>query len=410
MSAGAVAARHYLDHAATTDVRPEAAAAFADELAHTGNAASSHAAGRAARSRLEDAREEIAAALGADPHEVVLTSGGTEADNLAVKGAWFAARDRRASVGDPRLAPAIVLSAIEHDAIAKAAAWLAASEGATLRTLPVTGEGIVDLDALSALLGADDALPALVTVMLANNETGVIQPIPEVVEAVRAASESLGTRIPVHTDAVQALGKVDVDFGRLGVDALSLSGHKIGAPVGSGALLVRRDVALVPVEHGGGQERSVRSGTLPVAQARALAAAVRAAVAELEAHVAHLAELRARLVHGLERLAKNGELGEVRITGPGPDGTLASHVHLVLPGAHAEALLVGLDLAGVDASSASACHAGVQQPSGVLLAMGYPPDDARCALRLTLGRTSTEADVDAVLAALPAVAAAARRH
>ena len=420
-------ARHYLDHAATTDVRPEAATAFADELTRTGNAASSHAEGRAARARLDEARERLAAALGADPAEVLFTSGGTEADNLAVKGAFYAARarrhgDARAVADDPPPVP-LVISAIEHAAVAEAASWLAAHEGAEVRVLPALPDGRVDVAALPALLGtpAGDGgpgtrpaptaagAPALLSVMLANNETGVLQPLPQVVAAARAAG------VPVHTDAVQAVGVVPVRFHDLGVDALTVSGHKVGAPVGSGALVARRDLALHPVEHGGGQERSVRSGTLAVAGARALAVAVEAAVAERESHAAHLAHLRDRLLTGLARRAD--DLPGLRPTvptgpagPPGPDGVavLPGHVHLLHPGARAEAVLFALDAAGVAASSGSACHAGVEQPSAVLLAMGYDGEDARSALRLTLGRTSTEADVDALVAALPGALRVAR--
>ena len=425
MAGVAQRARHYLDHAATTDVRPEAAAVFADELGRTGNAASSHAEGRAARARLEEARERIAAALGADPAEVALTSGGTEADNLAIKGTWYAERARRHGAareavretgrdeGDMPAVP-LAVSAIEHAAVAESAGWLAAHEGAELRVLPALPDGRVDLAALPAVLGGSP--PALLSVMLANNETGVLQPLTEVVAAARDAG------VPVHTDAVQAIGVVPVHFHDLGVAALSISGHKVGAPVGCGALLVRRDLDLHPVEHGGGQERGVRSGTLAVAGARALAAAIEAAVAEREAHAAHLARLRNRLRAGLAQRAADlpglrctvPDTGPVTgpdtgpVTGPGPVGTLPGHLHLLHPGARAEAVLFALDSAGVAASSGSACHAGVEQPSAVLLAMGYDGEVARSALRLTLGRTSTEADVDALLAALPGALALAR--
>ncbi|WP_341358696.1 cysteine desulfurase family protein [Georgenia sp. M64] len=386
-------ARHYLDHAATTAVRPEVAARYAEELTRLGNPSSLHTAGREARRRLEEAREQLAAALGARPGEVVFTSGGTEADNLAVKGAWWARREDR---------DALAVSAVEHHAVLEAAAWLAAHEGAQVDRLPVGADGVLDLGAAENLLARRAGRVALVSVMWANNETGVLQPVPEVVELARRHGAA------VHTDAVQAVGHVPVDFAPGGPDALTLSGHKLGAPVGTGALLARRELALVPVEHGGGQERGVRSGTIAVAGARALALAVELAVAEVADEGRRLRALRDRLTTGVLAAVPGARLTGPP-PGPGPDPRLPGTVHLTVDGADADALLLGLDLAGVAASSGSACQAGVQEASHVLLAMGRDEDTARSALRLSLGRTSTDADVDAVLAALPAVVDGARR-
>ncbi|WP_170297280.1 cysteine desulfurase family protein [Georgenia thermotolerans] len=389
--------RHYLDHAATTAVRPEAAAAYAEELTRVGNPSSLHAAGRDARRRLEEAREQLAAALDAEPAEVIFTSGGTEADNLAVKGAYWA---RRAATPERvRLA----VSAVEHHAVLEAAGWLAAHEGAVLDLLPVGADGVLDVPALQAHLDAHGRATAVVSVMWANNETGAAQPVERVVALAHAAG------VPVHTDAVQAVGHVPVRFGASGVDALSLSGHKLGAPVGVGALLARRELGLSPVEHGGGQERGVRSGTLAVAGARALAAAVSAAVAEQEAEADRLRGLRDRLVAAA--LAMPGvTLSGPPITSSGPDeARLPGTAHLTIEGADADALLFGLDMAGIAASSGSACQAGVQEASHVLVAMGCSAEQARSALRFSLGWTSTAADVDAVAAALPGVVEQARR-
>ncbi|GAA1641338.1 cysteine desulfurase family protein [Georgenia ruanii] len=389
--------RHYLDHAATTAVRPAAAEAYAEELTRLGNPSSLHAAGRDARRRLEEARERLAAALDADPAEVIFTSGGTEADNLAVKGAYWARRG--AAPERTRLA----ISAVEHHAVLEAAGWLAAHEGAVLDTLPVGADGVLDTAALEAHLAAHGPATAVVSVMWANNETGALQPV----ERVAALAHAVG--VPVHTDGVQAVGHVPVRFRGSGVDALSLSGHKLGAPVGVGALLARRGLGLSPVEHGGGQERGVRSGTLAVAGARALAVVVSAAVAEQETEAERLGVLRDRLVAAA--LAVPGvTLSGPPVTPSGPhQARLPGTAHLTIEGADADALLFGLDMAGIDASSGSACQAGVQEASHVLLAMGRSEEQARSALRFSLGWTSTAADVDAVAAALPGVVEQARR-
>jgi len=375
---------HYLDHAATTPVRPEVAEVYAQELVGEGNPSSLHAAGREARRRLEEAREELAAALGAQPAEVLFTSGGTEADNLAVKGAVYA---------HPAPRPRLLVSAVEHHAVLDAATWLGERGLADVALLPVTTQGVVDLDAARELLAAGEA-PALVSVMWANNETGVVQPVEEVV--------ALAGGAPVHSDAVQAVAQLPVDFAASGLAAMSVTGHKLGGPVGTGALLARRDLALAPVHHGGGQERGVRSGTLDVAGARALARAVTLAVADREAEAARLAALRDRLVAGALAAVDGLHL-------TGEHAPRLPHVaHLTVDGADADSLLFGLDTAGIAASAGSACQAGVQEPSFVLVAMGHPHELARSALRFSLGRTTTEADVDAVLAVLPDVVARSR--
>ncbi len=382
----------YLDHAATTPVLPAAAQALADALAHVGNPSSLHASGRAARRTVEESRERLAASLGARPSEVVLTSGGTEADNLAVEGLF---RARRAA--DPRRRRVLV-SAVEHHAVLDPAAWLAAHEGAEVVLLPVDSDGVLDLDAVRRELAGHGDEVALVSVMWANNEVGALQPVAEVVEAAHAWG------IPVHADAVQALGQVPVDFEASGLDAMTVTAHKVGGPVGIGALLARRELALEPVLHGGGQERGVRSGTLSAPLAAAFAVAAEAAVADRASFAARVAALRDRLVAGVL-----GSVPGATLRGPGdPALRLPANAHLTFAGCEGDSLLYLLDAAGVEASTGSACQAGVPEPSHVLLAMGVPQDDARGALRFSFGHTSSDADVDRVLEVLPGAVERAR--
>lgn len=381
----------YLDHAASAPVLPEALEVFTRWAAHGGNPNSLHAVGRAARAALEDAREAVATALGAQPGDVVLTSGGTEADNLAVLGL---ARAARAADPDRRR---VVVSAVEHPAVLDAAA-AAASEGFEVVRAPVDGTGRVDLGALAAALSAPGPLPALVSVMWANNEVGTVQPVAEVARLAHAHGAV------AHADAVQAVGAVPVDLGAAGLDALTVSGHKIGAPVGIGALLTRRDVPIAPGSHGGGQERGVRSGTVPVALAAALGVAVKTAVAHRAEATARVAALRDELVAGALAAAPDAVL---QGAAPGPD-RLPGNALLTVPGTDSEALLFLLDAAGVAASAGAACRAGVIEPSHVLAAMGVAPDLARGAVRLTLGPASRPGDVVAFLAAWPDVVGRAR--
>ena len=382
----------YLDHAATTPLAAEALAALTRELARTGNPSSLHGSGRRARRAVEDAREALAEAAGAHPSEVIFTSGGTEADNLAVKGLYWA---RRAE--DSRRTR-ILCSAVEHHAVLDTVEWLERHEGAEVCWLPVDDAGIVDLAVLEAELSRDPASIALVSVMWANNEVGTIQPIARVVELAHAAG------VPVHSDAVQAFGSLPVDFRGAGLDAMSVSGHKIGGPVGVGALVLGRAVKLTPVQHGGGQERDVRSGTLDTASIAAFAAAAEAVAAKLPEEAARIAALRDRLIEGVRAAVPEAVLRGA----PGP-GRLPGNAHFTFPGCEGDSLLFLLDLAGVESSTGSACTAGVPRPSHVLLAMGLDEDTARGAQRFTLGHSSTDADVDALLAALPAAYARARQ-
>lgn len=382
--------RVYLDHAATTPVLPEVVDAVAAQMRLLGNPSSLHASGRAARRSLEEARERLAAALGARPSEVVITSGGTEADNLAVKGIYWARRR-----ADPRRTR-ILVSAVEHHAVLDPARWLAEQQGASVDLLPVDRWGRVDLSALETALAREPESVALVSCMWANNEVGTVQPMAEVVELAHRFA------VPVHSDAVQALGQQPVDFAASGLDAMTVTGHKVGGPVGVGALLARRDRDLVPVLHGGGQERDVRSGTLDAPAVVGLATAVRAAVDGRDGRAHHLAGLRDELIGGV--------LGAVpgAVLNGDPHDRLPGNAHFSFPGCEGDSLLLLLDARGIECSTGSACSAGVPQPSHVLLAMGLAEEQARGSLRFTLGHTSTAQDVRTLVEAIGPVVERAR--
>ncbi|MDD7940424.1 cysteine desulfurase family protein [Actinomycetospora lutea] len=385
----------YLDHAATTPMLPEAAATLTEALGRVGNASSLHTAGRRARRAVEESRETIAQAVGALPSEVVLATGGTEADNLALKGLYWS---RRAA--DPRRTR-VVVSAAEHHAVLDAGEWLAEHEGADLDVLPVDAQGRADPAALRALLADHGDEVAVVSVMWANNEVGTVNEVAALAEVAHAAG------VPIHTDAVQAVGAVPVDFAASGVDALSLTGHKLGGPVGVGALLLRRDTACTPLLHGGGQERDVRSGTLDVPGTMSLATAVRAAVADVERRRTTLTALRDDLVARVLAEVPDARLNGVPLDRPGE--RLPGNAHLSFPGCEGDSLLMLLDARGIECSTGSACTAGVARPSHVLLAMGLDEDLARGSLRFSLGHNSTAADVDAVVEAIGPVVERARR-
>ncbi|MGH3761621.1 cysteine desulfurase family protein [Actinophytocola sp.] len=392
----------YLDHASTTPMLPEAVAAMTAHLTEAlparGNASSLHTSGRRARRMVEEAREEIAAALGARPSEVIFTGGGTESDNLAVKGIYWA---RHAA--DPRRRR-ILVSAVEHHAVLDAVEWLGEHDGAEVTLLEVDAFGRVHEDTLRAAIAGDPDSVALVTVMWANNEVGTVNPVRELA----ACCAEHG--IPFHTDAVQAVGAVPVDFAASGASALTLTGHKIGGPYGVGVLLLGRDVACTPVLHGGGQEREVRSGTLDVPGIGAMAVAVRAAVDNRAARVGHLAGLRddlvAAVLSAVPDVVLNGDPGESDVDG-GPS-RLPGNAHFTFPGCAGDSLLMLLDARGIECSTGSACTAGVAQPSHVLLAMDVEPTLARGSLRFSLGHTSTPADVRAVADAIGPVVERAR--
>ena len=378
----------YLDHAATTPMLPEAVEALSAHLGATGNASSLHASGRKARRTVEESRETLAEALGARPSEIVFTSGGTEADNLAVKGLYWSRRD-----ADPARTR-VLASPVEHHAVLDAVDWLGEHEGATVEYLPVDKHGRVHPDALRAALAQSPDDVALATVMWANNEIGTILPVRELAEV----AAEFG--VPLHADAVQAFGQIPVDFAASGLAAMTVSGHKIGGPYGIGALLLGRDQTPVPVLHGGGQERHVRSGTLDVPAIASFAVAGRLAAAQREWFEVEIGTLRDALVEAVRTAVPDAILGG----DPAPGGRLPANAHFTFPGCEGDSLLLLLDAQGIECSTGSACTAGVAQPSHVLLATGTDPDLARGTLRFSLGHTSTEADVEAVAKAIgPAV-------
>ncbi|MCE7007918.1 cysteine desulfurase [Kibdelosporangium philippinense] len=369
----------YLDHAATTPMLPAAVAAMTEALSIRGNASSLHTSGRRARQVAEEARESIAEALGARPSEIIFTAGGTESDNLAVKGIYWARRKE----GRRR----ILVSAVEHHAVLDAAEWLESHDGAELTWLPVDRVGRVNVDALVEALDDD---VALVTAMWANNEVGTVNPIRELAEACAERG------IPFHTDAVQAVGTLPVDFGESKASALTMTGHKLGGPMGIGALLLGRDVPCAPLLHGGGQERDVRSGTVDVPAIHAMATAVREVTKHREERAKQVGMLRDELVNAVRAAVPDAILNG--------DPGLPTHAHFTFPGCAGDSLLMLLDAKGIECSTGSACTAGVAQPSHVLLAMGMDPAAARGSLRFSLGHTSTKADVTALAQAIgPAV-------
>lgn len=384
----------YLDHAASTPMYPEAVDAMTAQLTRIGNPSSLHAAGRAARRVVEESREAIAAALDARPGEVVFTSGGTESDNLALKGLYWARRE-----ADPRRTR-ILSTSVEHHAVLDPLHWLAEHEHAEVELLPVDHLGRLDVEAFRAAVERDPASVALVSVMWANNEVGTVQPIADVVAIAHAHD------IPVHTDAVQAVGQVPVDFAASGVDLLTLTAHKVGGPYGVGALVVRRELALTPQLHGGGQERDVRSGTIDTPAIAGFATAVELAVKRQAEHAERVCALRNDLVSRVTEVVPDaGVNGDPDCA---PDHRLPGNAHLTFPGCEGDSLLMLLDARGIACSTGSACSAGVPQPSHVLLAMGHDDEQARSSLRFSLGHSSTQADVDALVEAIGPVVERAR--
>jgi cysteine desulfurase len=378
----------YLDHAATTPVRPEVLEAMLPYLTNQafGNPSSAHRFGRAARAGIEQARREVAQAVGAEPNQVIFTSGGTEADNLGIIGAALAARDRGGHA-------CAVVSAIEHKAVL-AAAHAVCHLGGREVVLPVDQDGQVSLDALDRAL-ADG--PALVSIMWVNNEVGVVQPVAEIAARCKAAG------VVFHTDAVQAFGKVPMALGDLPCTLLTISGHKIGAPKGIGALIVRDRKAVEAIIHGGGQQYGIRPGTENVAGAVALGRAALLAAREQPEEAPRLRALRDQLAERLRRM-----VADLVVNGPASGGAPLG-LYVAVGVADSEALLLHLDLAGVAASSGSACSTGAVEPSHVLMAMGVPRDLAVGAIRFSFGRESTAADVDRVVEVMPGVVAKVRK-
>ncbi|MGH8901263.1 MAG: cysteine desulfurase family protein [Egibacteraceae bacterium] len=365
----------YFDHAATTPIDPAVLEAMRPYLeAEYGNPSSLHAQGRVARAAVETARDQIAGALGVTPLEVLFTSGGTESDNQAVKGIAWAAREAGRGAH-------IVTTAIEHHAVIESCEWLAEHAGFDLDVVPPEPDGVVDPDHLLAAVRDDTVL---VSVICANNELGTVQPLDVIGPALRDRA------VPLHTDAVQAFGRAPLDLDGWGIGALALSAHKFNGPKGIGVLMLRRDLAVQPVLHGGGQERGVRSGTLNAAGIVGCGAAAALTVRTMATEVPRLRALRDTLLAGL--LAIDG----VTLNGSAT-ARLPHNAHVAVEGCDGEALLLALDTAGVAASTGSACQSGAAAPSHVLTAIGAPRDRAH--LRFTCGRTTTQADVEAAVTA-----------
>lgn len=393
----------YLDHSATSPLRPEAATAWVEAASSIGNSSSIHSHGQAARRTLEEARETVAATLGVDGIEVVFVSGGTEAINLAIKGLYWS----RNAGGDR---PVVVVARGEHHATIDAVEWLVAHEGAEAAWVDLLGDGSVDLEHLDRVLADHAGRVALVTVIVANNEVGTIQPLAEL------AARAVAASVPLHLDAVAAYGHVPLDLGALrasagatgpvGPVAVSVSAHKIGGPQGIGALALHRSATVEPLQHGGGQQRRLRSGTEDVASAAAFARAAELAIAESPGEGLRLRALRDRLVDGVLATVPSVTVNGAALEGA---GRLPGNAHFAFEGCQGDSILFVLDMAGISVSTGSACQAGVPEPSHVLLAMGRSETEARSALRVTLGRTSSDEDVDAFLAAIPAAIATARK-
>lgn len=380
----------YLDHAATTPLRPEAREAWLAATDTVGNASSIHGAGQAARRLLEESRERLATALECDPVEVVFTSGGTESVNLGITGLY---RARRETTGRN----AIVAPLAEHHATLDTLSWLHTHEVAELEWVPVDCNARLDVEAWRGAVGGGDAAAA--TLLAANNEVGTLQPLVE------ASAACVDADVPLHVDAVGAFGHVPLSFRGLraesgsrgsGLVALSVAAHKLGGPVGVGALVVAREARIEPLLHGGGQQRGLRAGTQDAAGAAAFAVAAELAVAELGAESARLGAQRDRLEAELR-----ARIPGIRVSAADAE-RLPGHLHIVFPGAQGDSLLLLLDGDGIAVSTGSACQAGVPEPSHVVRAMGLGDESARGALRFTLGRTTTDGDVDALIDALPA--------
>lgn len=369
----------FLDHAATSPLRPEALAALTAALSHLGNPSSTHSHGQATREILEQARDKIAAAIGCNRSEVIFCSGGTEANNQAIKGIWWSRKTPSRKL--------IISSPLEHKALLDPIEWLVANEEAEFLELPIKN-GEVDLTALENILAERHSEVALISLMMVNNETGVITDIGKVVEIAKRYD------IPVHSDAVAALGRVPINFASLGLTAMSISGHKVGAPIGIGALIVRRDSKPISLIHGGGQERGLRSGTMNYSLASSFAAACEQAVNQQANTQVRLKQLRDRIESEVKRAIPTAIITAAT-------AKRAEHnAHFIFPGVNSDTLLFLLDREGISVSAGSACQAGVLGPSHVLIGMGYSEQDAASCLRVTLGHTTTDDDAEAFVGAI----------
>jgi cysteine desulfurase len=378
----------YLDHAATTPMVDVAVEVMTHQLTKLGNPSSLHSYGRDVRKDLEGAREEIAIALDCQPNEIIFTSSGTEANNTALKGLYWKGQGVGRNV--------VVLSSIEHHAILDPAQWLVLHEGGEVIHIGADGNGIILLDELEDVISrrADDI--AVISIMSSNNETGVLQPIDRVAQLARSAS------IPVHSDAVQSFGKIPLSFTQLGLTAMSLSAHKMGGPIGVGALVLRKGFDIPALLHGGGQERDIRSGTFNAPSILAFAAAVNDSVRTFSERNERVAGLRDKLAAGILEIVPGAYING------GTSERLPGIINMTIPGTESDTLLLLLDNEGIACSTGSACSAGVQRPSHVLLAMGHTDVTARSSIRFSLGATSSEFDVEQALRVLPSVIERAR--
>ncbi len=372
----------YLDHAATTPMLPEAVAAMSNELANVGNPSSLHGSGRRARKTVEEAREIIAAALCAKPMDVLFTSGGTEANNLAVKGLYWARKKLDKNFNR------VLISSIEHHAVLDPVMWLGEHEGAEVELLAVDQNGILHPETLQKAIDKNPNNIALISIMWANNEVGTIQPIKELSEI------AAKYQIPFHSDAVQAMAYLPIDLSEVNVSALTITGHKVGGPQGVGALIAKSDIKLEPVSHGGGQERDVRSGTLDAPAIAGFGKAIAVLVSQRERRAARIKTLRDELIK------KVIEVVPQAIVNGDMTNRLPGNAHISFPGCEGDALLMLLDAHGVECSTGSACSAGIAQPSHVLLAMGRDEKTARSSLRFSLGHTSSQEDIEELITAL----------
>ena len=369
--------RVYLDNAATTPISEVALQAFIEQSRQLGNPSSLHTYGRKVRKDVEEAREKLAGLIGCHSSEIIFTGSGTEANNLAIKGAYW----HRNQGGKQR--NVIVISAFEHHAVLDPARWLEDFEGAEVVEVPVTREGFVNLSELrNVVLERHDEI-ALISIMHSNNEVGTVQPMDDIS---KIAQEF---KIPLHTDAVQSLGKVPLSFKELGLFAMTISAHKVGGPIGVGALILQKGIDITPILHGGGQERDIRSGTLNAAGIIAFVAATQSAMRDLESNAVKISALRRKLVAAIQ-----SEISDATLNGVLEGATLPGIANISFPNTESDALLLLFDAEGIACSTGSACSAGVQEASHVLMAMGLSEKEARSSLRFSLGTGNSDSDIE----------------
>lgn len=388
MSTGNAQSQIYVDHAATTPMLPEALNALTEQIAKFGNASSLHSFGRSVRREVEEAREKIAELVGADATEIIFTGSGTEANNLAIKGFYW-----RAIMQDPER-NLILCAEFEHHAVLEPAQWLVEREGARVLFIPITPQGVIDIDALASMIEIHREKIALITVMHSNNEIGTVQDVKRVVE--------LAGDIPVHTDAVQSFGKIDFNFAELGATSATISSHKIGGPLGVAALILRHGIDLVPILHGGGQERDIRSGTINAPSIVSFGVAAQIAADRRSDVFDRVWALRESLASQILKVVPDAAING------GSENMLPGILNIRFPGTESDSLLLMLDSSGIAASTGSACSAGVQRASHVLISLGLSEDQARSSLRFSLGSLTTESEVNEIAGKIGDVVARAR--